>query len=90
MREGGDSNEERVAFAFRSVNSRPPTAFELAVLARVLDRQRIGFQANADAVKKLLATGESPADGSLDAVELAAWTMVASAILNTDEALTKG
>jgi len=90
LREGGDSTKERLAFAFQCVTSRPPTATELAVLAGVLERQQGVFRADPGAAKKLLAIGESPADAALDPAELAAWAMVASAILNTDEAVTKG
>ena len=43
-----------------------------------------------DAATSLLKIGESPADPQFDAAELAAWAMVASVILNTDEAITKG
>jgi hypothetical protein len=90
LREGGRTTDERLAFAFKSVLARSPSAAELAVLRRVLDRQLATFRANREAATKLLAIGESPADQTLDASELAAWAMVASAILNTDEALTKG
>jgi hypothetical protein len=38
----------------------------------------------------LLGVGEASRDDQLDAAELAAWTMVASVILNLDETLTKG
>ena len=38
---------------------------------------------------KLVAVGESPRDKRLDAAELAAWTTVASVILNLDETITK-
>jgi hypothetical protein len=90
LREGGTSTAERLAFAFRTVTARQPTEAELAVLARVLARQQATYRSDPAAAKRMLATGESPADASIDPAELAAWTMVASAILNTDEALTKG
>jgi hypothetical protein len=90
LREGGDSLDQRLQFAFRSVLSRPPTTAELAVLRGVYDRQLARFRASPSAAKDLLAVGEAPADATLDAAELAAWAMVASAILNTDEAVTKG
>lgn len=90
LREGGDSTKERLAFAFQCVTSRPPTAAELAVLARVLERQQAAFRADPGAAKKLLAIGESATDATLVPAELAAWAMVASAILNTDEAVNKG
>jgi hypothetical protein len=90
LREGGRTTSERLAFAFRSVTTRPPSDAELVVLRRVLERQLAAFRGNAEAARKLLAIGESPADATLDPAELAAWAMLASAILNTDEALTKG
>jgi len=90
LRQGGSSTAERLAFAFRTVAARQPTQAELDVLARVLKRQQAAYQADPVAARRLLATGESPVEATIDAAELAAWTMVASAILNTDEALTKG
>ena len=42
-----------------------------------------------DAAQKLLAVGEAPRNEKLDPAELAAWTMVASMILNLDETVTK-
>ena len=47
------------------------------------------FRATADAAEKLLGVGEAPRDDRLDAGELAAYTAVASVILNLDEAVTK-
>ncbi len=66
------------------------SARELAVLGKLLDQQLAAYRQNPDAVKKLLGVGESPADGKLDPAELAAWTTVASVILNLDETITKG
>jgi hypothetical protein len=42
------------------------------------------------AALKLLSVGESQRDEKLDVAELAAWTTVASVILNLDETVTKG
>ena len=63
---------------------------ELTVLRGVYERQLARFHELPTAASDLLRVGEFPADPQLDAAELAAWAMVASAILNTDEALTKG
>ena len=90
LREGGRSTEERLAFAFTSVMARPPTSHELAVLRVVYQKQLARFRELPDAATSLLKIGESPADPAFDAAELAAWAMVASTILNTDEAVTKG
>ena len=46
------------------------------------------FTAKPDEAAKLLKVGETPAP-AIPAPELAAWTMVASQILNLDETLTR-
>jgi hypothetical protein len=47
------------------------------------------FKAAPEEAAKLIDVGEKPADKSLPAPELAAWTVIASQILNLDETLTK-
>jgi hypothetical protein len=90
MREGGSGDRERIAHAFRLVLSRQPTERELAIVENVLDASRKRFQSDRGAAGRLLGVGESARDGRLDAGELAAWTMVASTILNLDETITRG
>jgi hypothetical protein len=84
------TDAERAAWAFRLATARPPSADEQAVLLRVLEQQRLHYRAHRDAADRLLSVGESARDGALDPVELAAWTMLASTVLNLDETLTKG
>ncbi len=62
---------------------------ERAVVRRTLDAALATYQKNPDAAQKLLAVGASPADEKIPAPELAAWTLVASQVMNLDEALTK-
>ena len=90
MKEGGASPEERIAFAFRLATARKPAAEESAILRKVYDQQLTFYRSNADAAGRLLKVGESPRDEKLDAADHAAWTMVASTILNLDETVTKG
>ena len=47
------------------------------------------YSANMDEAGKLIAAGDSAHDPTLDARQLAAWTMVCNQILNLDEALNK-
>ncbi len=89
-REGGPSIDERVAYAFRLVLARPPDATERSELRSLHDEQLARFAADAEGALALLAVGASPRDESLDAAEHAAMTLVASVILNLDEAVTKG
>jgi hypothetical protein len=90
LHEGGPSLEERLTFAFKSILARPPTSAELAVLQAVYEKQLARFREVPGAATSLLAIGEAPADPAFDRAELAAWAMVVSVILNTDEAVTKG
>ncbi len=88
LREGGDSAKKRIAHGFRLATGRTPTSDEIKVLSGVLEEQRAEFRRDAGAAEKLLGVGEFKAPGS-DPVELAAWTTVASTILNLDETVTK-
>ena len=47
------------------------------------------YKARPGEAAKLIAIGESVPAAGIDRTELAAWTMVASAIMNLDEAITK-
>ena len=90
MLEGGSTPEERIAFAFRLATSRRPRREEIAVLKELFEAQKLVYHNDSAAAAKLLKVGESPANPALDVPELAAWSMVASAILNLDETVTKG
>ncbi|HJZ93831.1 MAG TPA: PSD1 and planctomycete cytochrome C domain-containing protein [Gemmataceae bacterium] len=90
MKEGGATAEERIAFAFKLATARAPGEKEAAVLKRVFEAQRERFAKDKAAAERLLKVGESPRDEKLDAIELAAWAIVANAIMNLDEVLTRG
>jgi mono/diheme cytochrome c family protein len=81
--------EQRIQAAVRRVLGRSPDPTELGVLSAALTRHRIAFAADPDAARRLIAVGESPADATLDPVDLAAWTVLCGTLLNLDEALTK-
>jgi hypothetical protein len=90
LMEGGRTADERIAFAFRLATARRPNAKEIAVLRKILDRQIGVYKNDHDAATRLLSVGESPRNENLDLAELAAWTTIASVILNLDETVTKG
>jgi hypothetical protein len=96
LREGGDTDEARLQFAFRLLTARRADARELSVLQGVLQRHRADFTSRPedagrflDAATTLLKPNHLARDKSQDA-ELAAWTMLASLLMNLDEAVTKG
>ena len=65
------------------------TKSERAILRRTLDAALATYRRDPAAAQQLLAVGASPADAQLPAPELAAWTLVASQVMNLDESLTK-
>jgi hypothetical protein len=84
------SDKDRVVLAYRLAMARAPKAAEVSVLLRLHDTQLATYRADQQSALKLLGVGEAQRNDRLDAAELAAWTMVASAILNLDETVTKG
>ncbi|MCP4853235.1 MAG: DUF1553 domain-containing protein [Fuerstiella sp.] len=90
MKEGGSTEEDRAAFAFRLVTARRPGDAELAVVLKVYRTALAAYVANEKATTELLTVGDSGPDSSLTASQLAAWTMVANMLLNLDETITKG
>ncbi len=90
MVEGGASLDQRFTFAFRSATARKPDADELRLLHDLYGKLLKRYQKDPAEAEKLLGVGESPRDEKLDVAELAAWTMIASTILNLDETITKG
>jgi hypothetical protein len=69
---------------------REPGEDELALLAEALAAFRARYADDPDAAAALLAVGEAPLPEDLPAAELAAWTLIASAVLNLDASLNRG
>jgi mono/diheme cytochrome c family protein len=86
---GARSTEARIDFITLRLLGRRFSADERAVARRTLDAALAVYGRDTAAAAKLLAVGESPVPGGLPAPEVAAWTLVASKILNLDESLTK-
>jgi cytochrome c553 len=78
LREGGD---DRLSWAFRRAVSRKPSPAER--------KHREQYAADRRAAELVVAAGPAPAAKDLDAVELAAWTSVARALLNLHETITR-
>jgi len=84
----GLTTRARIAMGFELVTSRLPAARETDILARRLEALFDEFTAQPERAKRLLATGRSRSNPSLDPVEHAAWTGLCSLLLNLDEALS--
>jgi hypothetical protein len=77
------SEEDRAAFLFRRCLTRPPARQELANMVEFCREQTKRFAA------KELDAGAVAGAGNENAIERAAWTAVARALLNLDETITK-
>jgi hypothetical protein len=86
---GGNNAARRIAYGFRRVTARTPAPKELRILQELASSQFDEYKRLPQEAAKLTDIGESIPGETIDRAELAAWTMVASAILNLDEAITK-
>ncbi len=89
MKEAGPEPMDRVMYAFELATAREPKPEECSVLVETFNAQVEAYRQNREAASALLAVGEHPRDESLDVPELAAWSTIASIILNLDETVTK-
>jgi Protein of unknown function (DUF1553)/Protein of unknown function (DUF1549)/Concanavalin A-like lectin/glucanases superfamily/Planctomycete cytochrome C len=89
MTTGAASPEARLTLAFRLATARRPNPTELGILLADWTDHASHYRAHPAAALELVTIGESPRDESLDVPELAAYTAVASLILNLDETITK-
>jgi hypothetical protein len=87
LAEGGSSDSERLAFAWRCAVGRSPSPAESGVVLEALQKHRTRFQAAPEDASKLITFGESKPAADLAPPELAAWTLTANLLLNLDEAL---
>ena len=89
LQEGGATPEERLAFAFKRLVSRPPTADETKILLGLLAKSQARFEQEPKAAEALLKIGEAQRNAKLPAAEHAAYTTLCNVLLNLDETLTK-
>jgi hypothetical protein len=80
-KEGSDA--QRAEFVLRHCLSRPAREDEVAMLSKFAEAQRERLK------EKELDAGKIAGEGSGDANERATWTLVARAVMNLDEAVTK-
>ena len=89
IKEGGKTPQERVTFGYRLVASRQPKPIVANILLAAYNEELENFKKNAEAANKLLGIGASKRDETIGVAEHAAWTIVASMLLNLDEVITR-
>ncbi|AIE86095.1 DUF1553 domain-containing protein [Fimbriimonas ginsengisoli] len=89
LREGGPTAESRLGFAFKVTLSRAPSAEEKQVLLAGLKRRLAHYRADRKAADEVMLQGDLLNDPWLDNADVAAYTILASTILNLDETVTR-
>jgi len=89
LTQGGNTPARRIDYAFRLATGRTPDPEERAVLVEAAQEALADYRAHSGQAAALLTVGAAKCDPHLDPKELAAWTTVASMILNLDETITK-
>jgi hypothetical protein len=81
--------ENGIDTGYQRVLARKPSAKERASLDGALEKFRTYYASNLKEAEAWISHGKSPRNAKISAPELAAWTAVASIILNQDEAINK-
>ena len=81
--------DERIAFAVEEVTGGAVDKEMRSILERRLEEEQAVFFQYPDRALDYLSVGESPRNTFLDPVEHAAWTVVASMLLNLSESITR-
>jgi hypothetical protein len=93
LEQGGGSDDERIAYAFKRVMARTPKPVEMSELRSLLTKQLDRFGGGWLNPNELTAGGDKPAAAELpkgaSPTQWAAYTVVARVLLNLDEAITK-
>jgi hypothetical protein len=82
-------DQSRAEWMLQAVLSRPAHPADVADMTSAASDFRNLFQDKPEAATELISVGDSKADETLDATELAAWTLVANTLMNRDDFLNK-
>ncbi|MFI5384714.1 MAG: DUF1553 domain-containing protein [Fimbriimonadales bacterium] len=82
------NDDKRLGIAYDQAFARPPRPAESALLKKALAQYRKRYTGDPEAAKKLIMVGDAPAAKNLPAPEQAAWMIICSTLMNTDEFLT--
>jgi hypothetical protein len=82
-------NRNRLNQMFETATGRKPDAIEFKALNNLLDEQLKYFTSKQDDAKLVAAVGKHPIKANIGRDIVAAWTMVAQAVLNSDACVWK-
>jgi hypothetical protein len=83
------NNAERITWLFEAATARKPTDSETNILKARFANSRNIFLKDQESAKSLLQVGNTPVAPGIPPADLAAFSVLASVILNLDEVLTR-
>jgi hypothetical protein len=89
MFKASDSDAARMEFGLKAALCRPVQAQEIEVLLKLHEKAVAIFKTQPEAAKKMATEPLGALPEGLDMSQMAAWTVVANAILNLDEFLMR-
>jgi hypothetical protein len=89
IKEGGTQPAQRIDLMSEILLAHDPPPQTESVLEASLAQMEKHYASDPKAAHQLIGVGEKKSDASIPAPELAAWTMVASEMLNLDETVNK-
>jgi hypothetical protein len=87
--EGGKTPGSRIDYGFRLCLLRSPSAAEKASLQKLYTRARARYATDAAAAKQMATEPLGALPAGMNAIDLAAWTVVGNVLINLDEMFMK-
>jgi hypothetical protein len=89
VKDGGAAVEDRVRHGFRLCLIRPPQEVKLRRLVDLYQKSHAEYARNPKDALLMATSPLGPLPAGMDAVDLAAWTIVGNVLLNLDEMFAK-
>jgi mono/diheme cytochrome c family protein len=86
--QGDASDAQRLQLAYQVTLGRAPDEVETGILLKSLARYRARYERDPESARRLLMVGDWPQSKTLPAPEQAAWMLICSSIMNTNEFVT--
>ena len=83
------SDRHRLRLAFIMATTRAPNDREIHILTDTLSEQRKEFKTHPERASEFIQNGKSTPSPDYSPIELAAWTSLASILLNLDETISR-
>jgi hypothetical protein len=83
-----EPDKKRIDDAFQITLQRDPKPAEMAILQRALGRYRSRYASDPVSAQHLIKIGDAPQKSAAPVTEQAAWMLVCSSLMNTDEFLS--